>query len=66
MYEEISDVFRTANHAQMIKGERLTGGRGMVVNSGRIIVSLLGCFGDSCVLSATYNNVSGYRMFLSY
>ena len=42
MYEEISAGFSTANDAKIIKGERVTSARGVVVNSGRIIVNLYG------------------------
>ena len=54
MYDEISALVGTADDAKSIRAEGVTSCRGMAVNSGRTIVSLLVCFGDSYVLSAVY------------
>ena len=51
MYEEIHVVISSTNDIKIIKRERVTSGREMVVNNGRIIVARCGtCFGDSHVL----------------
>ena len=54
MNQEVCVVIGAANNTKIIKGDRMTSGRGMVINSGRIIVDLITCFGDSCVLLAAY------------
>ena len=43
------------DNPKILGGYRVTSGRQMVVNSGRIVVHLILCFGNSYVLSAVYS-----------
>ena len=52
MHEEIHVVIGSINDIKIIKKERVTCGREMVVNSGRIIVRWGTYFGDSHVFPA--------------
>ena len=53
MYEEIHVVIGLTNNIKIIKRERVTSEREMVVNSGRVIVVRCGTFfGDSHVFPA--------------
>ena len=49
---KISAVPSANDNIKILGGYRVTSGRRMVVNSGRIIVHLIPCFGNSNVLSA--------------
>ena len=71
MDEKIYAVASAADNPKVFRGYRGTSGSRMVVNSGRIIVHLIPCFGNSYVLSALldYGNFSrstehGFHGFL--
>ena len=55
MNKEIYSVTGATDNTKVFEGYKVTSGTRMVVNSGIIIVDLITCFGDSNVLSATYD-----------